>query len=881
MKKRQTNQDFGGFDESWDSSPETGSDFGASSGGDDFSGSSFDETPVSPLPKPRNRMGKGGQIALILGIVGALAVAGLFILLINKGNTVKNAVPGSTAPAGETAYMSPGCEMLLNELLVTGKQDMTLGSLEEKLLQLDGAVVGYLPLMNQYQIRFNTESREELEQKKEALVSSGLAERVDYNYVLKLRNDGRAAGAVSLPEVSEKSIGLMGSLPAQEREETVCFWLSGYENTDAAQMPAWIESRRGAVEEDIRADQAAALLGEKQFFASVFYFSETTEGAVKGVTTSFALRYQLFSLISAGAETIVFPYAAPATLDGSVPEEEISLNEGFLKALEAGHPSFLLCRAAAEKDCVTAALAGSETGRRHLVCVAAAENETLPVLDAAGTGKTVYVLAGKASGADLAAVGNSAETAAFHAAAVLASLRSETADCEFLKAGLAEKCGALAGDRDGAVLPTMDGKSSGGTEAPLQMLHLEALDSRTGWTVPHVTYTLITSAGTFRDTAAEGKMDALCPAGDPEIRAEAENYSMVSVESSGEPGRMTVRMAANQSVGTIAGRITLRGGGNTGELYAVLRNIGTGTETARILIEENFSLEAAPGTYDLVLSGRNRTEAIVHGLTVNAGETTRVEKEITLTVVSDMAGNAAGVVKNAMTGGTLEGVTLQFFPGMNAENSGTPVTSAVTDSNGRYSVSLPGGVYTAHISKSGFRNDSMTVLSEGETTIDNQDITITPKIMEGEIRFVLDWGPNPSDLDAHLVNNSQHVHTFFSEKEAFVDGQKAAMLDVDALGAMGPDGSNRTETTTIKKELSGTYVFYIHDYSSRDSTSSSAMAESGAKVTVYFGGEDGAKYEFHVPHEPGTLWEVFTLEGDVLTPRNIMSYESNPSHVGR
>ncbi len=815
MKKKQTNQDFGGFDESWDSSPETGSDFNASSGGGNFSGSSFDNGAASPLPEPRRRMGKGVQLALILGIVGALAMAGLFVLLINRGNTVKTAVPGSTAPAGKTAFMAPGCEMLLNELLVTAKQDTTLGSLEEKLLQMDGAAVGYLPLMNQYQVRFNTESREELDRKKEALVSSGLAERVDYNYALRLSGGGQEAGAVSLPEVPEKSIGLMESLPAE------------------------------------------------------------------GVTTSFALRYELAGLLSGGAETIVFPCAAPATPDGSVPEEEISLNEDFLKALEAGHPSFILCKAAAEKDCVTAALAGSETGRRHLVCAAAAGNEIPAVLDAAGSGKTVYLMHGKASGADLAAAGNSAEAAAIHAAAVLVSLRTAEADCETLKAGLLEACGALAADRDGAVLPAWDGKASGGEDASLQLLHLQALDSRTGRAVPHVNYTLVTSAGTFRETAAEGELYALCPAGDPEISAEAENYSMVSAESDGEPGRMTVRMAGNQSVGTIAGKITLRGGGDTGELYAVLRNTGSGEETARIRIAENFSLEAAPGTYDLMLSGRNRTEAAVYGLTVKAGETTRVDKEITLTVVSDLAGNAAGVVKNAMTGGTLEGVKLDFYPGLNAENSGTPAASALTDSRGRYSVTLPGGLYTAHISKSGFRNDSMTVLSEGESTIDNQDITITPKVMEGEIRIVLDWGPNPSDLDAHLVNISQRVHTYYGQKDAYVNSRKAAMLDVDALGPMGPDGSNRTETTTIKTELPGTYVFYIHDYSNKERSRSTAMAESGAKVTVYFGGEDGEKYEFTVPNEPGTLWEVFTLEGEVLTPRNVMSYHENPSLVGR
>ncbi|MBQ9550294.1 MAG: hypothetical protein IJU87_05720 [Lachnospiraceae bacterium] len=71
------------------------------------------------------------------------------------------------------------------------------------------------------------------------------------------------------------------------------------------------------------------------------------------------------------------------------------------------------------------------------------------------------------------------------------------------------------------------------------------------------------------------------------------------------------------------------------------------------------------------------------------------------------------------------------------------------------------------------------------------------------------------------------------------------------------------ENTTLYPSLvSGEYIFYVHDFSNGYSETSTAMAGSGAKVTVFRGGEPVKTYEI-TPGKSGTVWNVFrmTIEG--------------------
>ena len=71
------------------------------------------------------------------------------------------------------------------------------------------------------------------------------------------------------------------------------------------------------------------------------------------------------------------------------------------------------------------------------------------------------------------------------------------------------------------------------------------------------------------------------------------------------------------------------------------------------------------------------------------------------------------------------------------------------------------------------------------------------------------------------------------------------------------------------------YSYYVHDFTNGYSSSSTAMAASGAKVQVYAG--NVCYFTFNVPNEGGTWWHVFDYDPatDALTPVNAMSYSNS------
>jgi len=91
-------------------------------------------------------------------------------------------------------------------------------------------------------------------------------------------------------------------------------------------------------------------------------------------------------------------------------------------------------------------------------------------------------------------------------------------------------------------------------------------------------------------------------------------------------------------------------------------------------------------------------------------------------------------------------------------------------------------------------------------------------------------------------------------------------LDLDDTSSYGP------ETTTIYQQIPGIYRFSVHDYTNKSSSYSTILSNSGAQVRVYSG--DNLVATFNVPaNQEGTLWTVFEMDGDTITPVITMSYE--------
>lgn len=107
-------------------------------------------------------------------------------------------------------------------------------------------------------------------------------------------------------------------------------------------------------------------------------------------------------------------------------------------------------------------------------------------------------------------------------------------------------------------------------------------------------------------------------------------------------------------------------------------------------------------------------------------------------------------------------------------------------------------------------------------------LPLSPDLSGDEIaRFVLDWGENPRDLDAHFLkagaSGSSPAHVYFHQKEGRTEsGETFAFLDVDHVNSDG------YETITVFNKAEGEYQYYVHLYAG-DGT----LGGSGARVEAF------------------------------------------------
>ena len=220
-------------------------------------------------------------------------------------------------------------------------------------------------------------------------------------------------------------------------------------------------------------------------------------------------------------------------------------------------------------------------------------------------------------------------------------------------------------------------------------------------------------------------------------------------------------------------------------------------------------------------------------------------------------GSAAGTIKNSTTGKGVSGLTLRIYKGVNT-TEGEVVATLKTNSDGGYLLSnaAPGN-YTLRITDERelanedmrFGEGKITIKVLADMTIRNQDAVVSDNmnITANSMRIVLRWGSTPSDLDSHLAYGGNHVS--YKNKNG-----TGANLDVDDRSSYGP------ETITITSFMERTvYTYYIHDYSNKNNSRNTALANSGATVEVYIGGNTPV-YTFNVPSGTGIYWKVFSYD---------------------
>lgn len=284
-------------------------------------------------------------------------------------------------------------------------------------------------------------------------------------------------------------------------------------------------------------------------------------------------------------------------------------------------------------------------------------------------------------------------------------------------------------------------------------------------------------------------------------------------------------------------------------------------EKAQTDAQGHYEVRLPEGNYVVIISAEGYL-TFEYDLTMNSDEEQYVETFLMIDEKNiGLNGVAEGTVTNAVTGKNISDATVSLRKGWN-KTEGEIVFTTTTDMNGKYQVELPIGNYTAHFEKTGYTSNHINIVVL-PVIIFRQNATLNPKgdlLPEGELRIVLTWGEQPRDLDSHLIgpkiDSSECFHIYFRNKKYKENGVKKADLDLDDVSSYGP------ETTTIyEMNQTGTYSFYVHDFTNKRDETSTAMSMSGATVTVYKGDVICATYP--VPaNKKGTYWHVFDFDVD-------------------
>jgi len=287
------------------------------------------------------------------------------------------------------------------------------------------------------------------------------------------------------------------------------------------------------------------------------------------------------------------------------------------------------------------------------------------------------------------------------------------------------------------------------------------------------------------------------------------------------------------------------------------------------------------GKYKFIISASGYVSTTLYATVNNSVTKQNPQLKLQSKPVSSDKGTAKGQIVSALTGLPVSGATIQIYPGINTIGDSSIMTDPMytelqTADDGKYTMELPVGNYTGFVSVNGYTSGFFYLISSENDITSEQDCVISPIIPDGQTRIVLTWGESPRDLDSHLTgptSSGGRFHIYYSNKTYVENGVEMANLDYDYTSSYGPE-----TVTVINQQQEGVYRYSVHDYTNRGSTSSMALSNSGAQVKVYRG--DILLALFYIPPEKvGTLWTVFEMDGNNITPINTISLQSSPGDV--
>lgn len=207
-----------------------------------------------------------------------------------------------------------------------------------------------------------------------------------------------------------------------------------------------------------------------------------------------------------------------------------------------------------------------------------------------------------------------------------------------------------------------------------------------------------------------------------------------------------------------------------------------------------------------------------------------------------------GHIVSVLTGQYVNSAELIFRKGRNSRSGDEAEKVTVTD--GSYTVNLEPGEYTAEVKASGYLREYFVFETSSNGATLEKNFSITPDLGSGKIRIVLEWGSNPSDLDAHLegkTSDGTSIHCYYGNRKV----QDAVKLDVDDRDGYGP------ETITLY-DNGGTYRYYVHRFAG-----SGTIFSSGATVKIYT--SSSQPIVITPPSGASEDWKVFDIkDGNIV-----------------
>lgn len=282
----------------------------------------------------------------------------------------------------------------------------------------------------------------------------------------------------------------------------------------------------------------------------------------------------------------------------------------------------------------------------------------------------------------------------------------------------------------------------------------------------------------------------------------------------------------------------------------IIPGVGTGTHSDLTTITDgngNYEfMEIPEGRFTVNASAQGYFQSSYNSVRVyNAQSTTR---NFTLFPLDGPQGKLSGKITSALTGDPQEGISVTVL--------GLGLTGVSGQSGSYFLENIPIGVHSiqAHANTyDAVTSDNISIFEDFTTEV---NFVVSPSLTAGNgiMRFVLTWGEFPSDLDSHLKTaeiGEQGYHVYYADRG---DSTVApyTWLDVDDVTSWGP------ETMTVYRAFSGTYYYYIHNYSRSRSSDDAGIAElyeSHATVQIY--DRSGLRETIPVPESGnGIYWNV-------------------------